>query len=604
MPICLIFHIIGVCKLSLLYPWRHSLSLLLVAFCIVLTPYLYLYRALGQTPVMPTGAFNVADYYYERMEEVDDGHTFLGNPYFIEHKDDMPPAFFLADWFAAISLVLGMSLMNTALLDFFIWSYIFLLLVYSLFRVLDLPGRWSFAGSVIAFLSVYMHMIRPVSMQVIYPFFLLFLIAFVLWLKEPTSRRRIYFAALSAAMTAYIYTYAWQIVIVVLILTPLAFWLTNRREYLRSFLRMFGIFVLASLPLMLFTWIQVHTPFYFETIERIGLVNTHLPASAVVSSCIWIPAMFLLWYILSRVNTAVTLKEQQGAVFLFFVLTGTAMVAVTLSNIITGKDLELPQHIERFTILWLSFASVYSLYFFANKATSHKLTHGYFFAGILLVGLIFYGNVRYLITYGPVDAFAPVDKVSEINIQELAKPLAWLNENVKDQSVIWADPNGQINRYITMMTKHYVLFYAGGPLHILSNKESEERYLTAHYFSLSEIDLENDYWAYGGVGNAVHQWKTHNREVKVCRMLHLDRLGHECGELTDRVSWKGKFYFEELYAKYQNDVQPNIIEKLRKYHVVYIIRDNETDSPTFQPELIPGTSLVYSDGRFFIYSLK
>ena len=535
------------------------------------------------------------------MEEVADGHPFLGNPYFIEHKDDMPPAFFLADWFAAIPLLLGMSLMHTALLDFFIWSYIFLLLVYLLLRVLDLPARWSLAGSVLAFLSVYMHMIRPVSMQEIYPFFLLFLIAFVFWLREPTRIKRIYFVALSAALTAYIYTYAWQVVIVVFLLTPLAFWFTARRQYLRSFFFMFSVFVLASLPLMLFTWVQVHTPFYFETLQRIGLVNTHLPASAVVSSCIWIPTMFFLWYILSRVNSAVTLKEKEGVAFLFFVLTGTAMVVVTLSNIITGKELELPQHIERFTILWLSFASVYSVYFFANNRSSKKLALGYFFTGTLLVGLIFYGNLRYLLTYGPLDAFAPVDKISEIKIQELAKPLSWLNENIQDQSVVWADPDGQLNRYITMMTKHYVLFYAGGPLHILSNKESEERYLTAHYFSLSETGLENDYWAYGGVGNAVHQWKTHNRVVRVCKVLQYDYWWHPCGELVDRVSWKGKSYFEGLYSEFKDRVQPNIVEELRKYHVSYIVRDMVLDTPTFHPELIPSTKLVYADDRFMIY---
>ena len=161
-----------------LISWRHSILLLLVAFFAVLAPYLYFYLALGQAPVIPTAAFNIADYYYERMQEVVDGHPFLGNPYFIEHKDDMPPAFFLADWFAAIPLLLGVSLMHTALLDFLLWSYIFLFLVYVLFRALDITGRWSLVGSILAFLSVYMHMIRPVSMQVIYPFFLLFLIAF------------------------------------------------------------------------------------------------------------------------------------------------------------------------------------------------------------------------------------------------------------------------------------------------------------------------------------------------------------------------------------------------------------------------------------------
>ncbi len=587
---------------SRMISFRHTLLLLLVSCCAVLAPYLFLYRELGQAPKLPAGAFNIADYYYGRTEEVKDGHPFLGNPYFFEHRDDMPPAFFLADWFAAAPLLLGMSTMDTALVDFFLWSFLFLVLAYLLFRVFDVSLNVSLAGSVVVFLSVYMHMIRPVSMQEIYPFFLVFLIAFVLWLKEPSDNKKTCFVALSAAMTAYIYTYAWQIVFVVFLLTPATFWFGGRREHMKAFLRMFGVFVLASVPLLIFTWKQVHNPFYFETLQRIGLVETHIPASAVVTSCIWIPAMFLLWYILSLGNSAVNLKKRTGTIFLFFVLTGLAMVAVTLSNIITGKDLELPQHVERFTIIWLVFASIYSLYFFSKHKPTHPLPSQHLFFGILLVALLFCGNVHYLLIYGPPDAFAAIDPDRERKVQEFAKPLAWLDEHVKEQSVIWADPNAILNSYITIMTKHYVLFSAGGELHLVSNKEVEDRYLVARYFALTEADLEDDYWAYGGVGNAVHQWKTHNREVAVCNMLHLDRFGRPCGVMTDRVSWKGKSYFADLYARFEEEIRPNIVAELAKYHVSYIMRDSETDRPEFLPQEIPGTTLVYSDGRFFIYS--
>jgi len=585
---------------------KHALLLAVVAFCAVLLPYINLYRELGEVPNFPIGAFDIAGgYYHERMQEVKDGYPFLGNPYFYEHRNELPPAFFLADWFAAIPLLFGASMMYATLIDFFIWSFLFLVLAYLLFRVFTVSPWVSFIGSNIVFLSVFMHMIRIVSMQQIYPFFLFFLITFIYWLKDPSDRKRIYFLVLSSALTAYIYTYAWQIVVAVLFLTPFVFFFTDRREYIRPFAFMFALFVLGSLPLIMFTYAQMQTPFYWETMQRIGLVNTRLPASAVVSALIWIPVMFLLWFVLSRNNTKVNLKKNDGEVFLFFVLTGTAMIGVTLSNIITSKELELPQHIERFTIIWLSFASVYSLYFFAKNELARKLYTVSFLLCTLLIGVLFFGNIGYFLTYGPLNAFAPLaDVVKERKIQGLIVPLVWLNENIKEESVVWTDPHAPLNSYIIMMTRHYTLFRAAGTIHLASGKEIEERYLVANYFSLTEKDLEDDYHAYGGVGNAYHGWMTENRRVKLCRILRLDHFGHACGELTDRVSWKGKSYFEGLYDQYVNEIRPNIVDKLEKYHVSYIISDKETDSPSFKPETLPWVNQIYADGRFTIYRIN
>ena len=594
-------------SLTALISRKYLCLVFLVAAFFAVLPYAHLYWKLGyEIPKLPVAVYNDADYYFDRMQEVKDGYPFLGNPYFIEHREEVPPAFFLADWFSAIPLLLGVPLMTTIALNFFIWSFFFILLAYVLLRVLDVTGRWSFFGSLVVFSEVYLLMIRPVSMQVVFPLFLIFMIAYVVWLKDPESRKKQVALALAAAFTAYIYTYAWQIVIVALGLTPVLFFVTDRRESIGSFFKVFGMFILASLPLVLYTMKQIAHPLYWETMQRIGLVNTHVPTAAVVYVSIWVVGMFCLWGLLSRHNTRhIGLMKIHDAAFPFFAVLGMAMVVVTCSNILSGKDLELPQHIERFIVLWSGFASVYSCYFLSRKYEWQKFSRLALVLGSLCVAVVFVGNIHYLSIFGPGVIFdEQYDFERAKKIQGFDAPLVWLKENAKEPAVIWADPNGPLRGYVTMMTQHYILFSAGGGLHLVGQDELDERYLVSHFFALTREDLIDDYHAYGGVGNAYHGWKTHNRKVKLCDLLLLGRLGCECGELTDRETYIGAQYFTDLYERYRFEIKPNINSYLEKYQVAYIIKDNETDRVEFQPMLIVGAKQVYNDGRFEIYSLQ
>ena len=589
-----------------LIPRKHIVILLLATLFFSFLPYFNLYRQLGsQVPKLPMSVYNDANYYFDRMEEVKDGYPFLGNPYFFEHRNELPPAFFLADWFAAIPLFFGFSMMATAVINFFVWSLLFVLLAYLLFRLLDVLPRLSLIGSIFVYVQLYLLMIRPVSMQVVFPFFLCFMIFFIRWINDTENKKKQIFLGLTAAFMAYIYTYAWQIIIVTLGLTPILFFLTHRRGSLRAFFTVFGVFLLASLPLLLFTMRQIAHPLYWETIQRIGLVNTHLPTAAVFYVSIWVIAIFCLWIFLSRFDHRIGLNKESLSPFVFFTLLGLAMIVVSSSNVVSGKDLELPQHVERFIVLWFGFTSVYSFAVLCRKRLDMHIHPLSLTAGSLLFALIFFGNVMYVYTFGVGALFDEPRTPAELRkIQGFATPLAWLRENAKEPTVIWADPNAPFNSYVTMMTQHYVLFSAGGGLHLVGQDELNERFLVSHYFVLTRGDLIDDYHAYAGVGNAYHGWKTHNRMVKVCQILHLDYFGHPCGELTDRESFKGKAYFDALYKRYEKEIKPNIHEELKKYHVAFIIHDKETDRREFQPELISGTKLVYSDGRFSIYSLE
>lgn len=577
----------------------HALALLIVALIGTLAPFTYTTLQLGAPPELPVALFNDADYYYDRMHEVVDGRPFLGNPYFIEHSGDPPPAFFVADWISAVPLFLGIPLMQTIYLNLFGWSLLFLLLAYALIRAWEGTPLLALFGAILAYSEAYVFILRPVSMQVVFPFFLFFLIGYMLWLKTPEGRAQKIVFGVSAALAACLYTYAWQIIFVVFVLTGCAF-LILRRDALKSLILPTILFLGLIAPFVVMTMSQVSHPLYAETLARIGLVKTHLPIFAgFLISLVPLSIGLLALATRPRVRFFEWLREPRVC---FFAITGTAIVGVMFSNIVTGVDLELPQHVERFVILWFVFASVYLIPVtyraFCDSSSTRRALIALFAFLVLAI------NLQYMRSHGPAIIAYPFDTAQMRDIQKFNAPLTWLRENVKTPSVIWSDPNGIFHHYVAMSTPHYVLFQKGGGLHIVSDREMEDRYLTSHYFSLTKDELIEDYQMYGGTGNAVHLYKTHNRKVRVCRLFQLDRLGYECGELTDMVTFKGRAYFDDLYERFLVEIRPNIDAKLVEYHVGYIVFDNATNSEDFKPEELPHTEKVYDDGRFSIYSLK
>ena len=168
-----------------------------------------------------------------------------------------------------------------------------------------------------------------------------------------------------------------------------------------------------------------------------------------------------------------------------------------------------------------------------------------------------------------------------------------------------ADYKGQSNRYATALTKHYVLFADSGVLHLLSNKEAEERYLlNSAIDNLSLKDIKDDYQLFAGNGNATHPYKTHNRQVKICKILHLDLFHYDCGqETTDAVSFKGEKYFVDLFNQYQKEIIPDVNRLLKKFNVSYILIE-ETVIPNIDMTKFSNINIVYQDRGFVIYKIS
>lgn len=558
----------------------------------------------GVTPMFTGDSY----YYYSRIKEVSDGNIFIGNPYFLEHNKEVAPAFFVADWLAAVPLLLGFSFTFTVIFNLFFWSIVFSFLLYLLLRQFNMSGPFCFLGAAMTYLVLLKLMFRPVSMQTVFPFFALFLLSFIIWHKNYSDKKAMTFLILAMTASFYVYTYLWQIILAFVLLAVAYFYLIKERDKALILLVTILISHLLSIPLIIYTIRQVSHLYYWESMERIGLVYSHLPAANVIYSGVWIIIALLLLLFSYRWIKEFRSNQDYRNLFVFSALSGLAMLAVSASNIITGKELENSQHVERFIAVWLIIVSMgYLSYSVKNKINFKQVSINKKIVLFILLLFCLTGIIRYSRTLaGGSYLLSVVNRdfsQSAHEEQDFSWPLSWLENNEIAPKVIWTDSE-KLNQYIIISTKHYVLYDPSSPTYIMPSREIEERYLISNYFNdLKQSDIEGDLWDYGGVGNAVHQYKTHNREVKVCRLLKLDKFGRICGELTDAVSFKGKEYFDNLYRQYWDEIKPKINEKLKKYQVAYIIKDKEYDS-NFRPEVFDDTELVYRDERFLIYKIN
>lgn len=538
-------------------------------------------------------------FYPARIREIADGYPFFGNPYLFEHREGLSRASFGADWLAALPLFFGLSLNATLIFNAFFWSIIFALLAYFLCRKLGLSFFYSALAALLSFSQGYFLIVRiPVSMQEVFPFLLVFYLAYLYWLSDPYSWKKSAVLAAAIALPFYIYTFLWQVVGFTAISALIFWWIRGERHLAKRLIAIGVIAFLLALPMLWYMFQQTTSPFYEDMVQRFGIVNSRIPTTLAFSSGAWVVIAILLW-----LSSYHWMKNSQA--FSFFLITGFGLLAANFSNILTGKDMELPIHVERFIAIWAPLSLVSYLYFalkhkifFERSALWHKSI-----TAVLLAASI--SGVFYYLGYWHHFSFGKVDK----GLMEIQGPASWLDLNEKEPAVILTGPLDEAATKIPVFTRHYVLFAPVAIYAVVSSKEVEDRYLIASYFRPSTLNIEKlkeDFLIYAGLG-AEHQYQAPNRRVKWCRLLQLPRLGVFCGELADLVSFRGGAYFENLYQRYANEIEPNIAEKIKEYHVKYFLFDLTGGSREFFEDKVRSLGVsappVYEDERYLIYKL-
>ena len=509
-----------------------------------------------------------SSYYYARLETIVQGHPFIGNPYFIEHKESISPAFFVSDWIASIPLVLGLPFVFGVVFNIIFWSEVFVLILYFLFNRLGCGEKESAIFSILTYLQVFWLFVRPVVMQVVFPGFGLFLLALFLWLRDKENPKIRVFLILASLYSIYSYTYLLQIVVFTLGIVFLEFLISKKYDSLGKLSKILFIIFILSIPLFIISYLQISNPLYPETINRIGLLGTHIPRMDFIYYGRWVVLVLLLWF-LSRKWILSFKSHEANQVYNFILITGLGILIASGSNIITGKELELSNHIGRFIIWW--FPVVFFVYL--SRFIQHYRTEIFSLniwkkVSLFLIMLIcVVGMLRNIPRAFP---FFKVNKASVVNIQNYAGPVNWLKENT-NESVIWASI--EFSGYIPIYTNDYVLFHPSAVLQLVSDVEMEVRYLVWSFLSggPTRLGIEKDVGAYGGAGKALK--------------------GPEM-----------QAHFDLMYDVYQTKIKPNIDQFLTLFQAEYIVIDL---SDTTQMTEVKKLSLqeVYNDGHFVIYKI-
>ncbi len=537
--------------------------------------------------------------YYAHVTEAGTGNVLFGNPYLLEHRLDPPLVLFGSTVLAAIPLLLGIPLVPTVVLDFVVWSLVFAALYYWLLREFALPQWLSSTAALFAYVQSYSQIYRVSVRQEVFPFLLLFWLVLIRFIKNPRRRTMFWLAAATGA-TFYIYGFLWQTAVVTLGLLMLYALATKQWGLLKYTLAASALGGVIGAPAFLYTLWVTYQPYFWESMDRFGVVYTHLPEAEVLYSGGWAGLAVLLAVLLYWRAPALRSGRAFVLTVLFVCVTGLALWSMQASNLITGKLLETGGHMRYFIIMWLPFATALLSYlWYSYRINLHRALR-WTAAGalILLAGANLYFGYYHLQPFREPGTL----RDTWVEQQSYAAPLAWLEAAENKPVVVWGDPALFSTIHIPVLTKHYVLYEEAANYMLLSTDEVRERYLISRYFDGVTVEsLKEDMLPHAGRANTFHLPKTIERQIKICRILFWWDKGHDCGTPPMPQELMGEAYFEGLATRFANDIKPNIGAYLKKYHVSYILKDDARNA-AWHPEQLGGT-LVYDDGHFALYRL-
>lgn len=533
--------------------------------------------------------------YYAYVSEVATGNLFFGNPYFLEHRFD-PPLFLSGSIvLGALPLLFGLSLGAAIVAGFIVWSFAFVFLCYKLLRELSLEPVWSAGGALFAYLACFDQVYRIGVRQEVYPFLLLFYLALVRVIAAPDRWRGV-LLGVAGGVTFYLYGFLWQAAGATLILALLYALAVRRQELVRCLALAGAVAGAVAAPAILFAWWVSGQAYFWESLNRYGLVETHLPVAEVIYSGGWVGlGLVVLGVLYWRIR-----DDRARTALVFLSIAGAGIWAVQGSNTVTGKLLEQGDHLRRLITLWVPLAAAAAGFYWMHYRVDMPRVHA---AGLrLALAAMAFAGLQFVMHHS--HPFREPQLLAEQwqTQQSYAPVLEWLETHEPEPKVVWSNPHSFLAIHIPALTRHYALYLEPGQLALLSSQEVEERYLVSSYFdTVDAAYLKKDVEQYVGRANAYHLPQTREREAFVCKLLHLGDTS-SCPPALTAQELLGDEYFNGLAEKFNKDIRPNIKKYLDAYHVSYILKDKVRDVH-YRPQELGGT-LVYSDEHFELYKLQ
>lgn len=548
-------------------------------------------------------SFTDSAMYKAHVAHVGAGYLSDGNPYYLEHAAEPALVIFLGDYLHAIPMLVGVPFSATLLINLFLFSVLFAFSFYALLRTLDVPRRWAVAGVVLLYLLFFSHIERPSNMEPFLPLLALFYIGLYRILEG--QKHGVTLVASTLGAMFYFYSYLWQSFCITLGLSFLYALLRKKWKTAQDLALAGAAGAAIGIPSLLYIfWLSHASPYFWESLGRYGLVNTHLPMAEALYSGGWVGLALLFLATLFLFVKRLASNASFRTLACFLVFTGLGLWLMQVSNVLTGKLLENAQHMTFFITGWIIiFALALGALLWRHRSELGRGTRLFAAFGVLVFAA--YGGYQmardYLPTY--VEPLWTPSVLQAWRAEEgYRAPLAWIDAHETKPVVIWEDPHDQVTWDTPLLSRDYVLFAVPGMWHLVPDGEIVERYLVAEYFeNPAESDLKSDMALYLGRQWVFHLPKTIERQVKFCRLIHFYDRTHPCGTIPTAVDVIGEARFAAWEEKFVSDIKPHIQAYLAKYHVAYILKDAVLH-PEYHPETL-GAAKVYDDGRFQLWKL-
>lgn len=553
-----------------------AIAVSLIFGVLMILPFFHFQVKLGGNfkGILP-GIVNDENFYYARIKDAADGHSFLSNAYLFEHKNGLPQQLFLAEWLLAQPIkIFNLNINTVHLIYNFLLPAIAFILTYLALFLISKSRFWSIIFSIFLFFGLYLlAFIRPVSPQFNFIFWLTQFIFIWLLLNNQNSKKFLILNALNFGFLFYIYPYYWTFYLIFFgILIAVYFWKNRELALKIAVITTSGI--ILAVPYFYFNYLSAQLPYYTETLTRLGMIYTHFPSGIrIVFYTIFGLMLFglALWKKIINFNTKT----------LFFISGILASFIAVNQHLITGKNIEFSSHYDMGAMFFLIFAIAYLWQRIREWQNNLK------FLSVIL--LIFTLAVSSNGLYNYLKQAFIIDK-NAVYRQNYAPIFEWLNKNTEKDSVIYT--NVDLSGLIPVFTANNVFYVREGNLFFISDAEVLDRFVLNNFFKDFNKDfiIENERAVFGvryidGYGHIV-------QGNKLRRLLGVEpkpEIGLPDKEITKVAKRAGEL------------LKGDFVEELKKFRVDYLIWDKnknpewKINSKNFQP--------VFQNNNLIIFKL-
>jgi len=146
---------------NIIYKIKHhwvAISVAIILGVTMIAPIFYFQAKLNENfRGIPPKVVNDVDFYYARIKDVVDGHSFLSNAYLFEHKNGLPQQVFFAEWLLAQPIkIFNLNINIVHLIYNFLLPAVAFILTYLALFLISKSRFWSTSLSVFLFFGLYL----------------------------------------------------------------------------------------------------------------------------------------------------------------------------------------------------------------------------------------------------------------------------------------------------------------------------------------------------------------------------------------------------------------------------------------------------------------